>query len=73
MLHVRCRLVRAVLGRQGTGLFGRSSRVATLRMAGAPVREPLRVKGLFIGPSLRMVGVACLLALRMAGVFWDWR
>jgi hypothetical protein len=73
LLHVRCRLAGAVLGRQGTALFGRSSRVTTLRMAGLPVRNPLRRKGLSITPSLRMVEVACVLPLRMAGVFWGWR
>jgi hypothetical protein len=47
--------------------------VTTLRMAGVPVRDPLRMKGLSITPLLRMVEVVGLLPLWMAGVFRDRR
>jgi len=73
LLHVRCGIVRAVHGRSGTAPSGRSRRVTTLRMAGVPVRDPLRMKGLSITPLLRMVEVVGLLPLRMAGVFRDRR
>jgi hypothetical protein len=73
LLHVRCGIVRAVLGRGGTAPSGRGSRVTTLRMAGVLVRDPLRMKGLSITPPLRMVEVVGLLPLRMAGVFRDRR
>jgi hypothetical protein len=73
LLHVRCRRLQAASDRSEAALLGRGCRVAALRMVGVPVRDPLRVKGLLSTPCLRMVEVARLFPLRMAGVFGDWR